>query len=84
LTGASFSDVRSGLSPLKLDTSATAATGGNRVNGVTLAKSDSKEIVFINRYDGVLNPGDTYTFTGDAFSGTNAEFTVSIRWIESN
>jgi hypothetical protein len=81
LTGASFSSISSS-SPVKKSTSSTAITGGTFLFAVPLGKSGQTFLDFKGRLDGLIQAGDVITITADAFSGTGAEVTASLYWVE--
>ena len=81
LTGASFSSIHTD-SVVQQSTSETAATGGTFLFSLPLSKSGQRDVQFPERLDGVVSPGDSITLTADAFSGTGAEVTASLYWVE--
>ncbi len=80
LTGASFSDIETGVSVAQVDTSATSISGGREQLAVGMAKSDS-EILNLTAAMFLLNPGDTLTVTGQATASTVAGV-ASFNWEE--
>ncbi len=82
LTGTpAFSDVSTDTSVMSFDTDATGITSGRELFTTILAKEDS-EIIDFAKLRKMLNPGETFSITGQSTSGTNQEVTVSITWEE--
>jgi hypothetical protein len=81
LTDASFSDVSTNTSVIQKDTSASATTGGVELLTLELAKVDS-EIIDALSAQAILLPGNEFTITGEASSGSGAEVDVSFNWAE--
>lgn len=83
LTGASFSEIASGQSSVLLDTSATAATGGQEFFTLPLGAGDSAIIDLSSDYfAGLFTAGDVVTCSARTASGTGGEASVSFNVIE--
>jgi hypothetical protein len=82
LTGSpSFSDVAASTSMVATDTSASGVSGGNVILTTVLGKENA-EIVDLTSLRARLLPGELFTVTGQAASGTNQEVNVSLTWDE--
>lgn len=81
LTGASFVDIETDLSPIKRDTSATAYSSGRLLFTVELA-SNSNQVLNLTGSQYLIAPGDTLTITAKTVSGTGAICSASLHWIE--
>lgn len=77
LTGAAFTDVSTAISPMSVDTSATAVSGGQEQFAVALAKVDS-EVIDVAAVSFSLEAGDYLTLTCQ--SASNTIVTVSFNW----
>lgn len=81
LTGSSFVDIETNLSPIKRDTSATAFSGGRLLFTVELA-SNSNQVLNLAGNQYVIAPGDEITITAKTVSGIGAICSASLHWIE--
>lgn len=81
ITGASFSNLDSNLSPIQTDTSATNATGGILLFTIELA-SNSNQLIDLAQDKYLIPPGNTLTITAQTVSGTGAICSSSLHWIE--
>ncbi len=79
LTGASFSAFDANTSVAFIDTTATAATGGEILDGFTVASGDSQ---FVNLED-FVEVNEFVTIEGaQASSGTNSIIKIVVNWTE--
>ena len=84
LTGASFSAVSSGKSPVYKDTSATAFSGGTLARSIPLGKTGQSTLdMSLDVHGGLIQPGDMLTFTIAPKSGNSAEATVAVIFEET-
>lgn len=83
LTGASFTDVRSPYSGVQEDISATAFSGGTFFFRINLGKTGNELIDLTGtELDGLLQPGESMTVTVAPKSGSNAEASISLYYVE--
>ena len=80
LTGASFSDVSTNTTPIKVDTSATVLSGGSLQFASGLAKADSR-LFQLDLTSFEIGPRDFLTISLEASSGT-VDAVVSINWVD--
>jgi hypothetical protein len=82
LTGTpAFSAFDAAVSTASVDTAASGLTGGEDILTVLLGKTDS-ELIFLNELKERLHPGDVFTITAEATSGSNHEAVVALSWGE--
>lgn len=80
LTGTpAFADVDADNSVVSVDIASSGITGGNEIFTIVLGKADS-EIIDVSKIRKLLNPGEIFTITAEATSGTGQEVTVSLNW----
>lgn len=81
LTGASFSDVSN--SPVTVDTSATAFSGGVDFFEMLVASNNTEGFDFGDSAElGFVVPGDQITVTAEATSGSGGVGVISMYWID--
>jgi hypothetical protein len=80
LTGASFSAVDASTSVVRIDTSATAVSGGNLLFAQIITEGAAPVIDFTKIVE-KLNPGDTVTISLESSSG-NVDSVISMNWLE--
>jgi hypothetical protein len=77
LTGASWADANTNLTPVEYDTAGTLSGTGRNVLVFNLAKADKFHDDFIP-YELIMFPGDSYTIL--AQSGASTDVSVSVTW----
>lgn len=80
LTGASFSAVDASTSVVRIDTSATAVSGGTLLFSQIITEGAAPVIDFTKIVD-KLNPRDTITVSLESSSG-NVDSVISMNWLE--
>ena len=80
LTGASFSAVDVNTSVVRIDTSATAVSGGN-VEYSEIITEGAAPTINLSKILDKLNPGDTITVSLESSSG-NVDSVIAMNWLE--
>ncbi len=81
LVGANWIEIEQNVSVVEKDVSAISITTGDTQIAFGMSKSDSTGSVDLETKDYILHPGEIFTVTGQATSGT-IEGTVSVNWEE--
>lgn len=79
LTGASFSDVSTNTSPIEVDISASAISGGEIEGSQGISKAGGTQ--FDPKGDLLLKPGETFTLSIIPNAG-NPDVTAAVTWID--
>lgn len=83
LTGASWAAVDSDISPVYVDTSATAVSGGRLVYSQPVAQTDTFDIdLSDDAFAGMFTTGNYFTVTADATSGSGGSIGVGINYVD--
>jgi len=76
----SYSDINTTNSVVEIDTAGTTVTGGIELLGTPLAGKNDKEIMDMNPFKFILNPGESMTFAGS--STNSATIDMGCLWKE--
>ena len=79
LTGASFGDIISGASPLQVDESATAVSGGLNIVEITVGKTDTLLIPLEDLLPAKLWAGSVVTVQAQGANSTDVKVSVTLR-----